>query len=293
MEAVRKLLFFFNPAPIWLYLPLSHNLFNKPSFLLFMPKKLLIKLPRITYVAEVDRNVVLSEFEKHLVDADKDFHTKYGIIPKKDLAKKAGTVLKAGKEEFFLLDPSFLDLYKTLKRSAQIISLKDIGTIISHTGIHRDSTVMDAGTGSGAFACFAAAVAKHVISYDIDPARTELAQKNACDLGLANVTFKKGDLYKSETIKEKDIDVLLLDVPEPWKALKAAEKVLKIGGFLVTYSPQIHQTQKVVTTLPKTFLHEYTLEVMERRWLVDEMRLRPESGEMLHTAFLTFVRKLK
>ena len=257
-----------------------------------MPKKLLIKLPRKTYVAEVDREVVLSEFEKHLVDDDKDFHSKYGIISKKDLNKKSGSVLKAGKEEFYLLEPSFLDLYKTLKRSAQIINLKDIATIIAHTGITRESSVMDAGTGSGAFACFAAMIAKSVVSYDVEPDRTELGQKNACALGLTNVVFKKGDVYKAETVKEKDVDVFLLDVPEVWKGLKTAERTLKVGGYLVAYTPQIHQAQKVVLGLPKTFLHECTIEVMERRWLVDELRLRPEMGDMLHTAFLTFARKL-
>ncbi len=257
-----------------------------------MSNKLLIKLPRTTYVAEVDREVVLSEFEKHLVDPDKDFHSKYGIIAKKELAKKAGSVLKAGKEEFYLLEPAFLDLYKTLKRSAQIIGLKDIGIIISHTGIHRESVVMDAGTGSGAFACFVAAIAKQVISYDVDHERSELGQRNACGLGLTNVVFKKGDVYKPETVKEKNIDVFLLDVPEPWQALKTAEKVLKVGGFLVAYTPQIHQAQKAVVALPKNMLHERTIEVMERDWLVDEMRLRPNSGDMMHTAFLTFVRKL-
>ncbi|MEK6964487.1 MAG: methyltransferase domain-containing protein [Nanoarchaeota archaeon] len=257
-----------------------------------MTKKILLKLPRTTYVAEVNREITLSEFEKHLVDPDKDFHSKYGIISKKDLAKKAGTVLKAGKEEFYLLEPCFIDLYKTLKRSAQIINLKDIGVIISHTGIHRESIVMDAGTGSGAFACFIAAVAKHMVSYDVDLERTTLAQKNARDLGLMNVEFKKGDVYKAETIKEQDIDVLLLDVPEAWQALKTAEKVLKVGGFLVIYTPQIHQAQKAVVALPKNMLHERTIEVMEREWLVDEMRLRPNSGDMMHTAFLTFVRKL-
>ncbi|HLD05151.1 MAG TPA: methyltransferase domain-containing protein [Candidatus Nanoarchaeia archaeon] len=257
-----------------------------------MAKKILLKLPRTTYVAEVNREITLSDFEKHLVDVDKDFHSKYGIIPKKELAKKPGAVLRAGKEEFHLLDTSFLDLYKNLKRSAQIIGLKDIGIIIGRTGIHRESIVMDAGTGSGAFACFVAAIAKQVVSYDIDSERTSLGQKNACDLGLVNVEFKKGDVYKTETVKEKDIDVFLLDVPEPSKALKTAEKILNVGGYLVAYTPQIHQAQKVVISLPKNMLHECTIEVMEREWLVDEMRLRPNSGDMLHTAFLTFVRKL-
>ena len=113
-----------------------------------MSKKILIKKQKKVEIDAKER--VVSEFEKHYVDADKDYHTKYGIINKKDLLKKPGSSVPVGNHEFIILDPAFLDHYKRIRRMAQIITLKDIGAIIASTGITKDSNVLDAGSGSGA-----------------------------------------------------------------------------------------------------------------------------------------------
>ena len=52
---------------------------------------------------------------------------------------------------------------------------------------------------------------------------------------MKNIKIKHKDIY-NET-EEEDIDVVTLDVPEPWKALENVSKALKPGGFLVSYSP--------------------------------------------------------
>src|SRR3989344_6069474 len=95
---------------------------------------------------------------------DEDLHTQYGLIKKEELKKaKDGSLLKSNtNKEFFVFSPSFIDLYRKIKRDAQIIPLKDIGVIIAETGINRESKVLDAGSGSGALSCFLAAIAKEV-----------------------------------------------------------------------------------------------------------------------------------
>ncbi|MBU1198658.1 MAG: methyltransferase domain-containing protein [Nanoarchaeota archaeon] len=254
-------------------------------------KKILIKKEKKIQVDDKER--VISGFEKHYVDADKDFHTKHGIISKKDLLKKAGSVVKVKNHEFIILDPVFLDHYKRIKRMAQIITLKDIGAIIANTGITKDSVVLDAGSGSGAIACFLAMLAKKVISYDIDKSSLETTTENIQSLGLRNITVKEGNIYSYTKINEKNIDIFVLDVPDPGKAIKTAQKVLKIGGFLVIYLPNITQVQDFVKELPEELLIEKTIEVIEREWAVDAKRSRPKTKDHGHTAFLTFVRKLK
>lgn len=253
-----------------------------------MGKKLLIKKERIV---DVDgRKVSVSKFEKHLVDSSKDFSSQYGIIKKEELKK---SFVKIGKEEFFVLEPSFIDYYKQIKRLAQIITLKDIGAIIANAGINNETVVMEAGTGSAGLSCFLAKIAKKIISYDINTAHQAVAKKNIENLNLKNIELKKGDISKHQTIKEKEIDVLVLDVPEPWTAIKTAEKVLKTGGFVVSYSPNINQTQQFVKALSDKFLYEKTIEIIEREWTVKEQVLRPRMKDFGHTAFLTFARKLK
>src|SRR3989338_4971435 len=99
-------------------------------------------------------------------DLESDVHTQYGFVKKEDIEKSnEGDLLKSNTEkEFFVFNPSFIDLYRKIKRDAQIIPLKDIGFIIAETGINRESKVLDAGSGSGALACFLAAIAKEVIT---------------------------------------------------------------------------------------------------------------------------------
>ena len=99
----------------------------------------------------------------------KDLHTQYGFVKKEDLkAAKDGSVVKSNTgKEFFVFEPSFIDVYRKIKRDAQIIPLKDVGYIIAETGINKESRILDAGAGSGALSCFLAGIAKEVITYDI------------------------------------------------------------------------------------------------------------------------------
>ncbi len=254
-------------------------------------KKLLIKKEKKVRVDGRER--VISGFEKHYADTGKDYHTRHGIISKKDLLKKAGSSINVRNHNYIIIDPVFLDHYKRIKRFAQIITLKDIGAIIANTGITKDSIVLDAGSGSGALACFLGVLAKKVITYDKDEKSLEVTKENVKTLGLNNVFVKKGDIYAHTRIKEKNIDVLVLDVPEPWKAVKTAQKVLKIGGFLVVYLPNITQVQEIVKALSDELLLEKTIEVIEREWAVDAKRSRPKTRDPAHTGFITFARKLK
>ena len=161
----------------------------------------------------------------YIKDTSKDYHTKYGFIKKEDF-KKSKVVTNTGKE-LSLLDPSFIDLYKKIKRAPQIIPLKDIGSIITFTGINKNSIVIDAGAGSGGLSCFLANLVKKVYTYDIRDDFIEVVKINKQNLKLNNLTIKKQDIY--ESIPEKNVDLITLDVPEPWLVLKNASKSLKKG----------------------------------------------------------------
>ncbi|MDA1196400.1 MAG: methyltransferase domain-containing protein [Nanoarchaeota archaeon] len=233
------------------------------------------------------------EGKKYLVrDAANDYHSADGFFSTKDLSGKAGKVVSNKGKEYSCFEASFLDLYNKIKRNAQIITLKDIGLIITETGIGKDSVVVDAGAGSGALSCFMAHICKKVTAYELRDDFIELVKKNKETLGLKNFTLKKGSVYTDVT--EKNIDVMTLDVPEPWEALGSAKGALKMGGFLVSYSPTIPQVMDFIEAVHKesSFLHLKTVELVQREWEIIERKVRPKTTQTVHTGFLTFVRKI-
>ncbi|MEM4397469.1 MAG: hypothetical protein QW757_02480, partial [Candidatus Woesearchaeota archaeon] len=95
--------------------------------------------------------------KKYLIkDLKKDFHCEFGLIKSEILMKaKSGDVLTTNTEkELFVIEADFIDLYRKIKRGAQIIPRKDIGLIITEIGLNKDSIVIECGSGSGALGCF-------------------------------------------------------------------------------------------------------------------------------------------
>ncbi len=221
-----------------------------------------------------------------------DLHTQFGFIRSDEISKaKPGAVLKTNTgKQMRVMDASFIDLFSRLKRMPQIIPRKDVGIIIAETGIGKDSVVIDAGTGSGALACSLAHIVRKVTSYELREDFAEVAQKNRERLGLKNLNIKIGDVYKS--VRERNADLVVLDLPEPWLAIPQAAKALKVGGFLVSYSPSIPQVSDFVEALTEDFIFIKTVEVAEREWEVNKRKIRPKSPAIGHSGFMTFTRKI-
>lgn len=225
-------------------------------------------------------------------DMSKDFHTKYGFVKASDLKKKEGSEIKTNiGKGFYIISPSFVDKFKRISRLPQIPLLKDIGAIIALTGVGKNSVVVDAGGGSGGIACFLAHIVKKVVSYEINDHYIKLIKKNRRFLGIKNLSIKKKNIYKK--IDEKNVDLIILDLPEPWRAIKSAKRALKIGGFIASYSPTIPQVQQFVEMIEKDdkLINLMTIELMERRWKIEGRIARPQSGA-LHSGFLSFARRI-
>lgn len=227
---------------------------------------------------------------------DSDLHTKNGLIKKEKIDNaKPGDVLESNIGDKLLLSTVNLsDRYRKIKRGAQIIPLKDLGLIVAKTGIGKDSIVVDSGAGSGGSSCFFARFVKKVYSFDIREDFLKIAAFNAKKLGLNNVEYKLHSIYDGILI-EKKADLIMLDVPEPWKAVMHAANKLKSGGFLVSYSPCIPQVMDFcleVEKHDKEFLVVQTFEVMEKEWDVIGRKVRPRSVTIGHSGFITLVRRI-
>ena len=227
--------------------------------------------------------------KKYLVkDLHDDFHTQNGVIKSKDFRK---SVVESNKgEKFICLEPNFVDLWKNLRRGPQVINQKDIGLILAKTGVNGKSKVVDAGGGSGSLCLALANICKDVVSYEINPEHYDVISRNKQMLGMKNLTIKQASVY--DGIKEKNLDLITLDLPEPWKVIEHALKSLKLGGFLVVYLPNLTQMKRFIDSCRRSGIKVLeTMELLERKWKIEDKIMRPEFQMLGHTGFLTFCRR--
>ena len=258
-----------------------------------MIKKILIRKEKREYIEDLQKSVVISDAKTYFIeDISKDFHCSEGIISKIELQKE-NVVIKSNRDkEFFIINASFIDSYKGIKKLAQTIPLKDLGFILAETGMGKNSVLVDTGAGSGGSACFFARHVKKVYTFDINELNLEQVRKNVAYFELKNVVVKKANAY--EKIPVKNADVVILDLPEPWRAIEPANSALKVGGLIVIYCPQITQSQLFINELAKK--HNYvqlkSIEMVERDWKIEGQIVRPRSLSNIHSGFVTIVRKI-
>lgn len=209
-----------------------------------------------------------------------------GELPRTKLKED---LIQTSKGEYVhLYDANFKDNFVNIQKPAAIINPKDSGMIITKTGMTKDFIVIDAGAGSGALACTLASLCKKVYCYDINEKHVEAVNQNIQDLELNNITCELKDVYTLDPVEK--VDLMTIDVPEPWRVLEVAKKALKKGGYLVLYTPQITQAQKAILELDQDFHHEVTCELIKRDWEIEGEKVRPSHTMLGHTAFLTFIR---
>mgnify|MGYP001590392630 CR=1 FL=1 len=216
-----------------------------------------------------------------------DFHTQFGAIKERDI--KNGIVKSNLGKEFVVFDASFIDELTKIRRGPAITHPRDIGLIITTTGIGKESRVLDAGSGSGLLSSYLSNVGCKVYSYEVNKEFFKIAQLNHKDLGL-EVELKNKDIHKG--IEENGLDLVILDLPDPWNTLKHVHKALKNGAFLVCYLPTITQISKLVKNLDSKFYLWKVSEVLEREWHVEDLKVRPKNQMLGHTAFIVFARKI-
>ncbi|MGC8993523.1 MAG: methyltransferase domain-containing protein, partial [Candidatus Aenigmatarchaeota archaeon] len=196
--------------------------------------------------------LLLSKEFKKLIEEGKEISTHLGILKTKKL--KEGKKIKShlGKE-FFVVKPNILDIIENLKRGAQVILPKDIALIIAYTGLMPNWKVLDVGTGSAFSSIFLAnyLTKGKVITYEKDERFYKIAKENIENVGFKNVELKRGDVFKK--LKEKDFDLILLDLEKADKFVKKAFEILKVGGYLVVYSPTVNHLLKAVKKVKNYF----------------------------------------
>ena len=239
-----------------------------------------------------------SKLQKFLVDTKNTIDKIKGIgvlDPGTLVGKEYGKQIEIGNKQFWILSPSLQDKLQGIKRRAQIILPRDAAHIIMNCSIESGHTVLEAGIGSGSLTiALANAIAPtgQVISYDIREEFVNHALKNIQRAGVESmVTTKIKDV--TEGIKEKELDAVILDIPNPWDAVEHAWNSLKVGGYFCSYSPLISQVENTVKELKKySFIETKTMENIQREMVVSSYGTRPSFNMLGHTGYLTFARKV-
>ena len=254
----------------------------------------------MTNKVKKDETVVLvdTNFNKYFVDTSGkiDKYKGVGVINPADLVGiEYGKQTKIKDKEFWIFKPSSMDKLQGLKRRAQIILPRDSAHIITNCSIESGHTVLESGIGSGSLTiALANAVAPNgkVISYDNREDFIKHAVKNLRTMGLDGfVTAENKDVTKG--IKEKNLDAIIIDIPNPWDAVSHAWEALKVGGYFCTYSPLISQVEKTVDEIKKHgFIEVKTYENIQREMVVSKHGTRPSFNMLGHTGYLTFARKV-
>jgi len=242
--------------------------------------------------------VLLSKDECYLVrNSDKIFHTRSGKIDLGDLKRKrkAGVIKTHLGKEFSVVKPNIKDyLEKMAKRMPQIVMPKDAALILAYTGASQGDNVVDVGTGSGFLAMLMANCVKpgKVVTYEKDMKTFRVARENIKMCGLSKfIRMKNRDATKG--IPEKDFDLVTVDIQNPEKVVRHAYRSLKLGGYLVVYSPTVEEVIAVTKKIRKlNFSYIKTVENIVREWQT-ERTTRPKTVGLMHTGFITFARKVR
>ena len=188
--------------------------------------------------------------------------------------------------------PTLGDYVRQMPRGPQIIYPKDLGNIVSFADIFPGATVIEGGLGSGALtAALLRAVGPNgrVITYEIDEAVLPKAMRNISRVmpDSSNLEVKIGNIY--EGIEERDVDRVVLDVPEPWQAVGTIADALVMGGVMLSFVPTVLQVHQLVGGLERDgrFQLIESMETLLRTWHVTERSVRPDHRMVAHSGFLT------
>lgn len=231
----------------------------------------------------------------------KQWHSHSGVLDHDALIgqPEGVTVPTTGGAKVLAFRPTLEDFVLKMKRGAQVVYPKDIGLIMVYADIFPGARVLEAGTGSASLTlALSRAVGPSglVMSYEVRDDHHEQAVEN---IGAwysggegkpENLELRVGDIF--DGVDEKGFDRMVLDLPEPWRAVGTATGSLRSGGIMCCYLPTVPQVQQIVAAMRSGgFGLVNTFEGLVRTWNIDGQSVRPDHRMVAHTGFIVTARK--
>ncbi len=223
------------------------------------------------------------------------FHTHAGVLHHDDIigALEGSTVTGSTGRSFLVFRPTLADVVLKMPRGAQVIYPKDLGAILVAADIGPNQRILEAGVGSGALSMALLRAGATVIAYEIRADFAARARANVHAFLGPDTPYDVEIRDVTEGITERDLDRVLLDLPEPWRVVEHAATALRPGGILLAYLPTINQTAQLRECLDAApFRLTETVEILRRTWHIDRRSIRPDHRMVAHTGFLTTARRV-
>jgi tRNA (adenine57-N1/adenine58-N1)-methyltransferase len=225
------------------------------------------------------------------------FHCHAGIVAHDALiGRPEGTTVRSTQgARFTAFRPTLTDFVLKMPRGAQVIYPKDLGPILMQADVFPGARILESGIGSGALSMALLRAGAEVVGYELREDFAARARANVISFlgtdALAHLRVEIRDCY--DGIDAADLDRIVLDLPEPWRVVKHAERALHPGGIIVAYTPTIVQASQLREALAgSAFAMAQTVEVLQRSWHIEGLSVRPDHRMVAHTGFLTSARLL-
>ena len=230
----------------------------------------------------------------------KSFHTHRGAIDHDAIVGllQGSVLMGSGGTAFLALKPLLDDFVLSMPRGAAVIYPKDSARIVGLAGLGPGSRVAEAGVGSGALTCSllrAVGPTGHVSSYERREEFAAVARKNV-DRWFGTIpeywSLTLGDL--ADSLDERELDAVILDMLAPWECLAAVAGSLAPGGVLVGYVATTTQMSKLVEFMRVSgdWTEPRAEESLIRTWHLDGLAVRPDHRMIGHSGFLVAARRL-
>ncbi|MFH1964013.1 MAG: tRNA (adenine-N1)-methyltransferase [Acidobacteriota bacterium] len=251
--------------------------------------------------------IIEPQGQKHFLTLrrkDKFHHIRMGHISHDEIiGSPPGALLTSEQDQpVVCLRLTFEDyILKRLKRRTSIIHPKDLASLVMRGDLFPGASVLEAGIGSGAVTTMLLRLlgqGGRLVSCErrpefIKPALENVEESRSLfgDSGAVHQVVQ-GDVYYG--IGAADLDMILLDIPEPDVAAPFAWKALRPGGVLLSWLPTVNQVYILGRHLQqfKGWGVVEIRELIQRSWDVAENALRPFHKMTAHTGFLIRARKL-
>jgi len=215
------------------------------------------------------------------------------IAPGDLVGRDYGSSVKFSGRDLLAMRPSLKDYVGTFRRGTQIITPKDSWAILFLVGIEAGYRVIEIGAGSGGMTlALANAIGDEgrVYSYDRKELNLAIAAENLSKTPFMDrIDFRVGDC--SHSVDEKNVDAVVVDIPEPWTVVETSLEALKVCGSFASYVPTFNQLAPLVGAMKDGFGLIETCEILERSISVKEGAIRPKDF-FPHTGYITRGRKL-